>query len=86
MRKPDFCMYENKASDQLCSNCTADQRLCFRLMDSAIPHLPKSEMLLEIFSSCKGRFVSDTVGTPEDRFSRVVAHIQHDESLLHNVQ
>ena len=30
MRKPDFCLYENKGADQLYSNCTADQRLCFR--------------------------------------------------------
>ena len=30
MRKPDFCIGENKGADQLCSNCTADHRLCFR--------------------------------------------------------
>ena len=30
MRKPDFCICENKAADQLCGNRTADQRLCFR--------------------------------------------------------
>ena len=30
MRKPDFCICENKGADQLCSNCTADQHLCFR--------------------------------------------------------
>ena len=24
------CICENKGADQLCSNCTADQRLCFR--------------------------------------------------------
>ena len=29
-----FCLCENKGADQLCSNCTADQRLCFRYMDS----------------------------------------------------
>ena len=34
MRKLDFCICENKAADQLCSNCTADQRLCFRYLDS----------------------------------------------------
>ena len=27
MTKLDFCICENKAADQLCSNCTADQRL-----------------------------------------------------------
>ena len=34
---------ENKDADQLCGNRTADQRLCFRYMDSTIPLLPKSE-------------------------------------------
>ena len=32
--KPGFCLCENKDADQLCSNCTADQRLCFRYSDS----------------------------------------------------
>ena len=40
MRKPDFCLCENKDADQLCSNCTADQRLCFRDSDTTIPPLP----------------------------------------------
>ena len=30
MRKPAFCICENKGEDQLRSNCAADQRLCFR--------------------------------------------------------
>ena len=42
MRKPDVCICENKDADQLCSNCTADQRLCFRCIDSIIPLLSKS--------------------------------------------
>ena len=41
VRKPDFCIYENKAADQLCGNRTANQRLCFRYTDSTIPLLPK---------------------------------------------
>ena len=44
MRKPDFCICENKAADQLCGNRKTDQRLCFRYMDSTIPLLPKSEI------------------------------------------
>ena len=32
MRKPDFCICENKDADQLRSNREADQRLCFRYM------------------------------------------------------
>ena len=39
MREADFCLCENKGADQLCSNCTADQRLCFRYRDSTIPLL-----------------------------------------------
>ena len=41
MRKPAFCICENKDADQLRSNCTADQRLCFRYIDSKIPQVPK---------------------------------------------
>ena len=44
VRKPDFCICENKAADQLCGNRTTDQCLCFRYTDSAIPLLPKSEI------------------------------------------
>ena len=29
-QRQDFCIWENKDADQLCSDCTADQRLCFR--------------------------------------------------------
>ena len=41
MRKPDFCLCKNKDADQLCSNCTADQHLCFHYTDSTIPLLSK---------------------------------------------
>ena len=34
MGKPTICLGENKGADQLCSNCEADQRLCFRYSDS----------------------------------------------------
>ena len=44
MRKPDICICENKDADQLPGNREADQRLCFRHADSAIPLLPKSEI------------------------------------------
>ena len=35
--KTGFFVCENKGEDQLCSNCTADQRLCFHYMNSTIP-------------------------------------------------
>ena len=44
MRKPDFCLCENKGADQLRSNCEADQHLCFRYTDSTICLLPYSEI------------------------------------------
>ena len=44
MRKPDFCICENKDPDHLHGNREADQRLCFRYTDSTIPLLLKSEI------------------------------------------
>ena len=44
VRKPAFCICENKDADQLRGNREADQRLCFRHMDRVIPLLPKSEI------------------------------------------
>ena len=44
VRKPEFCLCENKDADQLRGNPEADQRLCFRYSDSTIPLLPKSEI------------------------------------------
>ena len=42
--KPTNCIGENKDADQLRGNREADQRLCFRYSDSAIPLLLKSEI------------------------------------------
>ena len=44
MRKPTICICENKDADQLRGHREADQRLCFRYMDSTIPRLLKSEI------------------------------------------
>ena len=44
MGKPTICMCENKGTDQLRSNCEADQRLCFRYSDNTVPLLLKSEI------------------------------------------
>ena len=45
MRKPAFCICEIKDADQLRGDREADQRLCFRYIDSTIPLLSKSEIL-----------------------------------------
>ena len=42
MRKPAFCLCENKDADQLRGDHDADQRLYFRYTDSTIPLLLKS--------------------------------------------
>ena len=51
MRKPTFRICENKDADQLRGNREADQRLCFRFTDSAIPLLSKSEISILYSSS-----------------------------------
>ena len=76
MRKPEFCICENKDADQLRGNRESDQRLCFRFTDSTIPLLSKSEIKpLAIFCRSTAWFVSDLVGNPEDRFSHNEAHV-----------
>ena len=47
MRKPAFCIYENKDADQLRGNREADQRVCFRYTDSTISLLPKSSVAVQ---------------------------------------
>ena len=44
MGKPTICIGENKGTDQLRGNREADQRLCFRYLDSKIPPLPNSKI------------------------------------------
>ena len=44
MRKHAFYICKIKSIDQLHGNRTADQRLCFRYIDSPIPLLPTTEI------------------------------------------
>ena len=69
MRKPAFCICENKGADQLHGcNRAADQCLCFAKIDSKIPLLSKT---LAIFSVC----CVGLVGSPEERFSHEAAKL-----------
>ena len=45
IRKPAFCICENKDADQLRGNREADQRLCFRYIDSTIPLLSNASVI-----------------------------------------
>ena len=83
VRKPDFCICENKDADQLCGNCEADQRLCFRYTDSTIPLLPNTKF--QASSHFLRRHQPDLCGTlvrNPDRFSDVAAHVVSSGSVL----
>ena len=68
-----FCIFENKDADHLRGNRKADQRLCFRYINSTIPLLFKSKISSLWQSSVAVQ--PGLVGNPEDRFSHVAAHI-----------
>ena len=77
MRKPDSCICENKDADQLRGTCNreADQRLCFRYIDSTIHLLPKYEF--QTSSHLQGLYSPVCVGPgrkPERLFSHNEAH------------
>ena len=66
MRKPDFCICENKDADQLlCFRHLEVQSLCFPDQNFQV-----SSHLLWLYSP----FVSDLLRNPEDWFSDVAAH------------
>ena len=81
VRKPDFCICENKDADQLRGNREADQRLCFRSTS-----LIRNFKPLVILCGCTARFVWDLVGKPEDRFSHNEAHVIQLQKLYRKVQ
>ena len=64
MRKPAFCICENKGADHLRINPAADQGLCFCYVESVIPLIP----IFQAICGCTAWFVSDLVINPEDRF------------------
>ena len=70
MKKTAFSICENKDADQLRGNRKADQRLCFRYIDSTFPLLPIYKIFkpLTIFCGCTAWFVSDLVGNPKTGF------------------
>ena len=87
MRKPAFCICENKDADQLRGNREADQRLCFRYMDSTIPLLPKSEissLSIGIFCGRTDQFVSET---PKTSFltTRLIFECHHEKTTKRQI-
>ena len=53
MRRPAFCICENKDADQLRGNREVDQRLCFRYIACTIPLVPKYKISLMEISLCE---------------------------------
>ena len=78
VRQPAFCICENKATDQLCGNRVADQRLCFHYIDTNVVQSPYFlNLKFQASFHLRGytaRFVSDLVGNPGDRFFHNEAH------------
>ena len=67
MRKPAFCICENKGADTLHSNCDADQRLAlFSLHGYTIStiHLLSNSKISSLwaFCACTARFVTQLFG------------------------
>ena len=83
MRKPDFCICENKDADQLRSDCAADQRLCFRYIDTTIPLVPKSEISSLLPSSVVAQpGLCGTWSEPKDGFSHNEAQLTYAYPVL----
>ena len=65
-----FCV--NEGADQLRVNRAAraaDQRFCFRFIESTLPVLPISE-ISAILCDCTAQFLSHLVGKADNRFCR----------------
>ena len=76
MGKTTNCICETKGADQLCSNCTADQRLCFRYTEVPClyflnPKFPVSSHLLCLYSPVCVR----PGWNPNGWFSHAQAHL-----------
>ena len=85
MRKPAFCICENKDADQLCGNRIADQRLVFvtQIMQSLFFLNPKFKPLA-IFCCCTAWFVSDQViQNVGFLMMRLKVHSHETRTILH---
>ena len=71
MKKPDFCLCKGKVADQL--------HLCFCYTNSSFSLLLtlyiQNFKFPAFFYEFTARFVSDLVGNPEERFSRIGAQL-----------
>ena len=66
-----FACVKTRTQISSCIYCTAGQHFCFHFIVQSFLNFK----LLACFYDCRGRFVSELVGIPEDQFSHVPAHI-----------
>ena len=85
MRKQDFCLGENKGADQLRSYFAAPLFSLHGYYNSSTVYYQNFTILALFYADCTGRFVSDLVGNPEDRFSCVAAHFLSDCQFLGSI-
>ena len=71
MRKPAFCIYENKSAYQQLIRVCIFATYTIHSSTSFIQNFKS----LSIFCDCTVRFMSDLVGNTEDRFSRDTAQM-----------
>ena len=87
MRKPDFCICENKGADQLHDSRAADQHLCFHYTDSMIPLNFLNPEFQYSMAVQPGLFQTRSE-TPEDRFSHNAAQVLYLQKvnirIIHN--
>ena len=87
MRKPTTCICKNKNSDQLRSNCEADEHLCFCHTDSTIPLLSKSKISSPLPSYVLVQLVCvEPVRKPHCWFSHDAAHLEFSKNGQGNMQ
>ena len=84
VRKPAFCICENKDADQLRGNREADQRLCFRYTASTIPLLSKYE-ISSLYPSCvvvQPGLCGTWSETPKQVFSQRGSYIGREAAFM----
>ena len=83
MRKPDFCICENKDADQLAVTAKLISAFVFATqIVQSLYFLIRNFKPPAILCGCTVWFVWDLIGNPEDRFSHNEAHITVCPSVI----
>ena len=77
IRKPTITLGENKAADQMCSNCSFV--FATQLHNSSSTYFQNFKFLA-IFHDCTYQFMFDMVGNPNSWFSHAKAHFSQEQN------